>query len=142
MAKVGKEEVMGILTAVEYWAGERDDEADYQRMLRELNAISDRMTCIEGVTTVVHERRDDKSSTPRIEIKWPSRWMHEPDFRERLLEAEPRVMLDDRGAREGRVFIIPFSLQDGEGARVGQAIASVLEREQESGGDQTSIVRQ
>jgi seryl-tRNA(Sec) selenium transferase len=121
MMKVGKEEVMGILAAVEYWAAVRDDDQEYERMIRDLSTISDLVTELEGVTAEVLERKDEKSPAPRLEVRWPDGCIHELDLRQALLDGEPRIMLDDRGATEGSVFILPFSLQDREAEVVGKA---------------------
>ena len=48
------------------------------------------------------------------------------ELRDRLLDRDPRIMLDDRGATDCSVFILPFSLQPGEAAVVGEAIRQVL----------------
>jgi hypothetical protein len=47
-------------------------------------------------------------------------------LREVLLKGQPTIMLDDRGATERSVFILPFSLQPGEATQVGRAIAAAL----------------
>ena len=99
---------MGILAAVEYWATERDEVSEYRTMIRQLETVSGRVTRIDGVTTEILE------PTPRLQITWPLGWIHGLDLRQELLEREPRIMLDDRGATETSVFILPFSLQEGE----------------------------
>lgn len=126
MMKVGKEEVMGLLAAVEFWAGERDDAADYDRMIAQLEEISGAVTQVDRVSTEVFERRADPSPSPRLEITWPAGRIHGLELREALLEGTPRIMLDDRGATEKSVFILPFSLQPGEAPIVGARIAQVL----------------
>ena len=46
--------------------------------------------------------------------------------RQRVLDGEPRVMLDDNAATEDSIVIDPFQLQHGEAAQVGDAIAAAL----------------
>src|SRR5208283_1929481 len=47
-------------------------------------------------------------------------------LRRRLLEGEPRIMLDDNSAAADGITIDPFQLQPGEAAQVGDAVAAVL----------------
>ena len=126
MMKVGKEEIMGLLAAVEYWAAERDDKAEYRVMVDQLTRIAARVGRLPGVEAEVLERKEEKSPTPRLLVTWPAGGPHGLELRDRLLEGTPRIMLDDRGATENSIFILPFSLQEGEGEAVGQAIAAQL----------------
>jgi len=135
MMKVGKEEVMGILAAVEYWAAERNDDEDYEMMIQQLSTITGLVTEVEGVTAEVLAGKGEKSSPPRLEIRWPIGWIHGLDLRQKLLQSEPRIMLDDRGATDGSLFILPFSLQEGEAVVVGKSLRRMLEREREAGKD-------
>ena len=48
-------------------------------------------------------------------------------LRDQLLHAEPRIMLDDRGATDMSIFILPFSLQPGDAEIVGQHIRNALD---------------
>jgi hypothetical protein len=65
---------------------------------------------------------------PRLRISW-DRWQYPLEglgLRQRVLEGEPRIMLDDNSAIEDSIEIDPFQLQPGEAAQVGDAIAAVL----------------
>lgn len=126
MMKVGKEEIMGLLAAVEYWADGRDDQAEYQLMVDQLNRLAAQVEKVPGVETELLQRKGEKSPTPRLQIVWPAGGLHGLELRRRLLEGTPRIMLDDRGATEHSIFILPFSLQEGEGETVGKAIAAQL----------------
>ena len=44
----------------------------------------------------------------------------------RVLDGEPRVMLDDNSATENSIAVDPFQLQPGEAAQVGDAIVAAL----------------
>ncbi len=61
-------------------------------------------------------------------ISW-DRWHYPIDglgLRQRVLDGEPRIMLDDNSATEDGIAIDPFQLQPGEAAQVGEAIAAAL----------------
>src|SRR5258705_267847 len=47
-------------------------------------------------------------------------------LRQRMLEGEPRVMLDDNSATENSIAIDPFQLEPGEAAQVGDAVVAAL----------------
>ena len=47
-------------------------------------------------------------------------------LRQRVLDGEPRVMLDDNSATENSIAVDPFQLQPGEAAQVGDAVVAAL----------------
>jgi L-seryl-tRNA(Ser) seleniumtransferase len=127
--KTGKEEIMGLLAAVEYWATERDHEAERRRWEGDLGEIAKEVTHVATVTTEVLEPETPTAPVPRLAIRWDGDHIGLTglELRDRLLEGEPRIMLDDRGATDTLVFILPFSLQPGEPRVVGSRIREVLE---------------
>lgn len=143
--KVGKEEIMGVLAAVEYWAQERDHDAERRQWEADLETIAGEVTRITGVTAEVLAAETAKSPVPRLEICWEGRrtGVTGLELRERLLAGDPRIMLDDRGATDGSVFILPFSLQPGEaaivGARIREVLAGAPEREPEGEPDPVRV---
>ena len=76
-----------------------------------------------------------RSSSPRAStgcrgcrISW-DRWQYPLDglgLRQRVLDGEPRIMLDDNSATDNSIAIDPFQLQPGEAAQVGDAIVAAL----------------
>ena len=129
MMKVGKEEIMGLLAAIEHWAEGRDGQSEAVRWVTDLETIATLVMEADGVTAEVLAARSEKSPTPRLEIRWDAESMpvHGLALRQTLLDTEPRIMLDDRFSTEGSVFILPFSLQEGEAEVVGVRIVEVLE---------------
>ncbi len=138
MMKVGKEEIMGLLAALEYWAGGRDGGVEAARWETDLRTIATIVTQADGVATELLAPKSEKSPTPRLEIRWDPSTMpiHGLDLRQTLLDTEPRIMLDDRFSTDGSVFILPFSLQEGEAEIVGGRIREVLEGSRGAGGSQ------
>src|SRR5205807_7993917 len=47
-------------------------------------------------------------------------------LRDRILDGEPRVMLDDNSVTENSIAVDPFQLQPGEAAQVGDAVVAAL----------------
>ncbi len=124
--KIGKEEVMGILAAVEYLLKERDSESEYEGWITSLETIAQHVTDVSGVEAEI--LASDQSDVPRLEIQWDSDriGLTGLELREQLLCGDPRIMLDDRGATDTSIFILPFSLQSGEADIVGGHIRDAL----------------
>ncbi|MCZ6636452.1 MAG: hypothetical protein O7G87_23880 [bacterium] len=128
--KVGKEEVMGVLAAVEYWADGRDHAGERAQWRTDLQVISECVTALDGVETEILEPADLENGVPKMEIRWGA-YAGEISglaLREQLLEGTPRIVLDDRWATDASVLIAPFSLQPGEAAIVGERIREALEQ--------------
>jgi L-seryl-tRNA(Ser) seleniumtransferase len=126
--KVGREEVMGLLAAVEHWALARDharEKAEWELDLKIIKKVVER---VDTVTTEVMPGESVRSPVPRLEIRWDAQKMGVSglQLRDELLAGDPCIMLDDRGATDGSVLILPFSLQLGDAIIVGERIQAVL----------------
>jgi D-glucosaminate-6-phosphate ammonia-lyase len=125
--KVSKEDVIGVLTALEYWFEERDQTAERQKWYDDLAVIAERV----GGGPLVHRQVIEPEGVdlvPRLRITW-DRYEYPVDglaLRQRVLDGEPRIMLDDNSATGDSIEIDPFQLQPGEAAQVGDAIAAAL----------------
>jgi L-seryl-tRNA(Ser) seleniumtransferase len=126
--KIGKEEVMGVLAAVEYWAQRRMHQAEQTQWDNDLQCIAQIVEHVATVQTTILRSDNPRSPVPRLAIQWdPNRiGLTGLGLRQQLLVDDPRIMLDDRGATDGSVFILPFSLQPGDAPIVGEAIRSAL----------------
>ena len=67
--KVGKEEMMGMLAAVEAWT-KRDLKAEWNTWLSYLDTISKQVSKIKGITTSVEEPTELSNRSPRLKISW------------------------------------------------------------------------
>ena len=124
--KVSKEDVIGVLAALEYWFEERDQAGERQKWYDDLAVIAERVGRMPGARGDVIEP-EGVDLVPRLRISW-DRWHYPLDglaLRQQVLDGEPRIMLDDNSATEDSVVIDPFQLQPGEAAQVGEAIAAV-----------------
>jgi L-seryl-tRNA(Ser) seleniumtransferase len=125
--KVSKEDIIGVVTALEYWFGGRDRVAERQQWYDDLAVISERLTSIPGAKGEILEPQG-VDRVPRLKVIW-DREKYPLDglgLRGRVLDGEPRVMLDDNSATENSIAIDPFQLQPGEAAQVGDAIVAAL----------------
>jgi len=125
--KVSKEDVIGCLAALECWFETRDPAAELRRWRADLQTIADRVARIaDAVTEVIEPAGVER--VPKLRILWDTKRIPiDGDvMRRRLLEGEPRIMLDDTATTADTVVIDPFALQPGEAEAVGVAIALTL----------------
>jgi D-glucosaminate-6-phosphate ammonia-lyase len=125
--KVSKEDIIGVLTALEYWFAERDRAAEARKWQADVAIIGERVGALPGVCSEVVEPAGVEL-VPRLRVSW-DRVLYPIDglgLRQRLLDSEPRIMLDDNSATDNAIEIDPFQLQAGEAEQVGGAIAAAL----------------
>jgi L-seryl-tRNA(Ser) seleniumtransferase len=124
--KVTKEDVIGLLTALEIWFERRDPVAELARWTGDLEAVA-RRAAMPGVTTEMIAPHG-VVRVPRLRVTWDEAKFGRDGETVRLamLEGEPRVMLDDTSVTANSLQIDPFGLQPGEADQVGRAIAAAL----------------
>jgi uncharacterized pyridoxal phosphate-dependent enzyme len=103
--KVGKEEMIGMLMAVEMWV-KRDHQAEWQKWLGWLDHIAERVSSIDGIeTSLPREPREGLSNrSPSLRIQWDSEKLgiSGGEVSELLYNGEPRIALrGGRGRRSG-----------------------------------------
>ncbi len=92
--KVGKEEMLGMLAAVEAWV-KRDHDEKYRTWLGYLDHISKRVSVIKGITTSISEPRGLNNRSPSLIIKWDPESFNitGPDIVEILATTKPRIAI-------------------------------------------------
>jgi len=126
--KVGKEEVMGMLTAIELWRNKIDLKAEYQKWESWYAHISKTITQVPGIQTLVKPPAG-ASPFPVLELTWdPQRiGMTAEEVGHRLLEGEPRIMSHAEGP--GHSFLIrPVAMKEGEYRIVAERLHDVFRR--------------
>ena len=119
--KVGKEEIMGMLAAVEMWV-KRDHDAEWKLWESWLGTISDSVKRIDGVTTRINQPREGLSNrTPSLSIQWDGAKLGVTgsEVSKLLLDTEPRIVVaSGSGTRPGNmasaVSIVPYMLIAGD----------------------------
>ncbi len=124
--KVSKEGVIGVVAALEVWFNERDVAAEQLRWQHDLDEIA-RLIDQPGVNCQVIAPAGEVK-VPALKIAWQAEQVPISSYQVRqiLLDATPRIMLDDTSATTYSLRIDPFNLQPGEAKEVGLAIARVL----------------
>lgn len=100
--KVGKEEAVGMLAAVEMWA-KRDHKAEMETWMAWLSSIAARVSKIDGVTTAIREPRGLSNHSPDLSITWDAAKLGitGEEVSDILYTSEPRIALNG-GAGAGR----------------------------------------
>jgi len=125
--KVSKEDIIGVVTALEYWTTERDHPSERKQWADDLDTIAKKVTAVPGVEAKVRPPSGGVK-VPRLVISWDRSMVNQAglDIRQRLLDGEPRIMLDDMEATDRSVVVDPFNMVKGEAALVGDALARAL----------------
>jgi len=132
MMKVGKEEIMGMLAAVEVLMS-RGMSDDFRRWKAWLQEISDTVTQVPGVRTTMQEPAG-ASPYPTMVIEWdPAQvGITAGDVYDQLLEGEPRIM--SHAAGDGYSFRVrPPAIRPGDQTLAGRRIAEVLRKAPKGG---------
>ena len=128
--KVGREEMLGMLAAVEAWVT-RDHAADWKTWLSWLNDISDRLKGIDSLTTQISEPAGLGNKSPRLTISWdPSKLnITGEEVSDLLITTKPRITLGaDRSSTKttSSISIVAFQMQPGEHKIVSNRLYDVL----------------
>ena len=109
--KAGKEEIMGLLAAVEQWTL-RDHDAEWQEWEKRLRVIADAVDDIPTVTTSIREP-GRSNVAPVLSSDWDADAVGRSaeDVRVGLSDGEPRIELFAHG---GGVSVMPYMMEDGE----------------------------
>ena len=127
MMKVGKEEIMGMLAAVEVLMSRGIDE-DFRKWKSWLHEISDIVSHVPGVRTTMHDPAG-ASPYPTMNVEWDPQQIGitAGQIYDELLAGEPRIMSHATG--DGYSFRVrPPAIRPGDQVLAGRRIAEVLRR--------------
>jgi hypothetical protein len=126
--KIGREEIMGMLAAVEMWT-RRDHEAEWQRWLDKLDFIAQRVAAIASIETVVEQPAGLSNRAPVLVISWDPATLHLTGeaVAEDFARKRPRIAVgsDDHGDRAA-IRITPSQMQPGDEEIVAARIHAIL----------------
>jgi L-seryl-tRNA(Ser) seleniumtransferase len=132
--KVGKEEIMGMLTAVEMWT-KRDHDAEWKTWESWNGYIADKVKRVPGVTTEIEMPEDLSNHAPVLRIKWDGvkLGITGREVEKVLLEGSPRIILaGSSGTRDNManssVSIMPYMMMPGDHKIAGDALYAVLSK--------------
>jgi L-seryl-tRNA(Ser) seleniumtransferase len=137
--KVGREEMIAMLTAVESWV-KRDHDAEWKEWVGRCDYIAERVTKISGVTAVVQREPGVSLSnrTPSVRIRWESKvlGLTGADATRLLDQGDPRIALAGGGGGGPRgqsqepgdtgISVVASMMSPGDEKIVAQRIVEVL----------------
>ena len=130
--KVGKEEIMGMLTAVEMWT-KRDHDAEWNTWKGWLATIEAKVKPLPSVTTEYIMPEDLSNHAPRLRIKWDGNTLKitGTELSKTLDAGTPRIQFDESsGTRpdrmESTLTIMPYMMMPGDDKIVADAIFATL----------------
>lgn len=129
IAKVGKEEIVGLLSAVEQYLA-KDHEAERAEFHAKLDRIAKRL---EGLDTVVTELipNNDFSHSPRLSVQWDEAklGLSLEQMIDALRSGEPSIEASDMRRFNPPwkgLGIFPYLLQDGEEMQIAERVRAIL----------------
>ena len=125
--KAGKEEIMGLLAAVEQWI-KRDHKAEWKDWERRLGVITDTVKDFDSVTTTIRQR-GRSNVAPVLEINWDVETVgiSGTAVASQLSAGEPRIELN--GNANG-ISIMPYMMEEGEDKIVADQLGAILNSSQ------------
>ncbi len=122
--KVGKEEAMGMLMAVEMWM-KRDHKAEMKQFLSWLGNIDARLKRVDGVTTNLREAQGLSNHTPYLDIRWDAAKLgiSRDELIKTLFTTEPRITV---ASGANGITIAAYMLSPGDDKIIGDRVAAVL----------------
>ncbi len=135
--KVGREEMIGMLAAVETWV-KRNHEQEWKTWLSYLNTIAKKVSTIDGVTTSVFEPTELSNKSPVLNIFWDPKVFNitGDEMAEELGRNKPRVAIGS-GTKDDKtsIDITSGQMQPGNDKVVAARIHEVLTRKREPKSD-------
>jgi len=130
--KAGKEEIMGMLAAVEMWV-KRDHDAEWKQWQSWLDHIGGQATQVTGVTTEVLQPEDLSNHAPRLRIGWDAAriGITGTEAEEILYHGRPRIAVNGgtgtrRDKQPSSITIMPYMMMPGDDQIAAAAIHRLL----------------
>jgi seryl-tRNA(Sec) selenium transferase len=136
--KVGREETLGMLAAVEAWV-KRDHEAEWNKWLSWLDTIAKRVSQVDGINAAVREPTGLSNKSPALVISWDPAKLHVTgeEVAEEVARTRPRIALGAGALRRGAavsesaatsIGITAWMMQPGDDKVVAERLFEVLSR--------------
>lgn len=121
--KVNKEEVLGMLVALELYLG-KDHDAEWKMWEDQIQLISDAALSVSGVETEIHVP-PHANHVPSLRIRWNEKKVKisPPDFRKELMEGHPSIQTVGGSDSVG---ITTWMMQPGQERIVAKRVKEIL----------------
>ncbi len=123
--KCGKEEIMGLLAAVDLWINGRDHDAEWKEWLRRFEYITEQFSPIPSVKTEVVNPTMRSNDAPRLSITWDqvNVKITPGEVAKQLDEGEPRIQMP--AGRNG-MTIMSYMMEQGDEIAVAGRLREIL----------------
>lgn len=136
--KVGKEEMLGMLAAVEAWTT-RNHPEEWKTWLSWLDEISEKLVKIKGISTEVTEPSGLNNHAPVLHISWNSDELHitGEEVAEEVARNKPRIAIGSR-TRDGKtsINITPNQMRPGNAKVVADRLHGILSKKRKPVNDE------
>jgi len=125
--KVGKEEIVGALAAIEAWV-KRDHKPEWQRMLDQLDHIGKRVASIPGISMDVREPGGLSNRSPGLSLRWDAGKLGitGSQVAHILDTTDPRILVGGSRGNQNGVSITAFNLSPGDEKIIADRLYAVL----------------
>ena len=132
--KVGREEIMGMLAAVEMWF-KRDHAGEWKTWVSWANHIMKRLSTIPGVITELVEPKARSNRAPSLNVKWDQSVISltGEDMEKLLWDGSPRISVSGAGSflpfppnLQPNISVATTSLQAGEEKIIAERLFTIL----------------
>ncbi len=141
--KVGKEEMLGMLAAVEAWIA-RDHEEKWEEWLSWLDLISNRMLTIKGIKTEVTQPEGLSNHAPVLHVQWNPDDLHitGEEVAEEVARNKTRIAIGSRTTEEGTsINITPNQMQPGNAEVVADRLFGILSQKRPTRSDKLKAAK-
>ena len=133
--KIGKEEHIGMLAAVEAWIN-RDHEREEKEWISWLNNISKRVSAIRSVTTSIQEPKGLDNRSALMSITWDPSVLNisAEEVAQDFAKNKPRIALSCHSDKKGGTTSLSLSahmMQQGDDKIVAERVYEILNRKHE-----------
>ena len=124
--KVGKEEIMGMLAAVEAWT-HRNHDAEWKQWEGWLATIREKVSPIPTVRTEALQPRGPSNYAPQLRVSWDTARLGitGTELAELLLSGNPRIIMP---SAESSVTIMPYMMMPGDDKLVAPRLHELLSK--------------
>ena len=132
--KVGREEIMGMLAAVEMWF-KRDHAGEWKTWVSWANHIMKRLSTIPGVITELVEPKARSNRAPSLTVKWDQSVipLTGEDMEKLLWDGNPRISVSGAGSflpfppnLQPNISVATTSLQAGDEKIIAERLFTIL----------------
>ena len=130
--KVGKEEIMGMLAAVEAWVLQRDHDLEWKEWESWLGAIREKVSSVDTVRTEILMPRGPSNYAPQLRINYSFAkiGVTGEELSNALLAGDPRVLIpgspDVDAKGETSLTVMPYMMMPGDDRIAARRLYEVL----------------